>query len=226
MPVTVVGDIIRLALQALGVLAAGDHPSQEEYTDGVDWLNVMLGSWGADESMVPNLVTSSFDTVAATESYTIGSSGDIAVTRPHRIVNAYLSASGVDHPLAIQGKAEYNRIQNKAVTGMPEILFYVPSYPLGVIRFDRIPDAIYGVTMDAENPIVGSYTNENSPLTTLSPEYSAALVPNLTVTLAPVFSVDVAPSVAAMAKRTREKLQYQRHIAQEKLAVPGCDLIV
>ena len=129
MSVAQVGDIIRLALQELEVLQAGDNPSIEEYTDGVDWLNVMLSNWEADEtlSMRPNLTTASFNTVASTPSYTAGASGTAFSYRPIRIISAYLVNNGISTPLGIQGKGDYNLIQNKTNTGAPRILYYVPS---------------------------------------------------------------------------------------------------
>lgn len=224
MSVALVGDLIRLSLQELGVLPAGDNPSQAEYTDGVDWLNVMLRSWGSDEDLVPNLVSGSFNTQASVASYTVGTGGDFNTTRPHRIINAYSSYQSVDGPMEVQGKAEYNRIQNKAVTGRPCMLFYVPTFPLARIYFDRVPDAVYTITCDMQVPI-GDYADENSQLL-VSPEYLSAMLYNLAKTLANSYRVVLTPFTAGEAKKTLDRVRYLRQVEQEQIVRPGVDLIV
>lgn len=225
MSVAQVGDLIRLALQELEILPAGDNPSIEEYTDGVDWLNVMLSSWEADESlsMRPNLTTASFNTVASTASYTAGSGGTAFGYRPIRIINAYLVNNGISTPLGIQGKADYNLIQNKTNTGSPRVLYYVPS-TIGTIYFDRVPDAAYTITCDLQTP-VGDYANQNAALA-VSPEYRAAMIYNLAVVLAPSYKANLRPQTVAMAKRSKDLIQYQAHNAQNLQQMPCSDLIV
>jgi len=224
MSVTKVGDLIRLALQELEVLSAGDNPSAEEYIDGVDWYNVMLRSWDADESLQPNLVSANFNTISGTASYTIGTGGAFNTTRPLRITNAYVRWLTVDTPLGIKGKADYNLIQNKTQTGPVQVLYYVPSYPLGVIYFDRVPDQAYTIFCDMEVP-VGDAADQNTTLA-VSQEYHAALLYNLAIALAPGFKANLKPSTVALAKRSLERIQYQRHIAQAIDPMPIVDLVV
>jgi len=220
-----VGDLIRMALQELEVLSAGDNPSGEDYSDGVDWLNIMISNWEADESMAlhPNLVSGSFNTVAGTSPYTAGPVGTAFTTRAIRIVNAYRTYGGVDFPLVIGGKADYNRIQNKTVMGAPCVLYYVPSYPSGFIYFDRVPDAIYGIFCDMQAP-VGDYTDQND-LIDVSPEYRAAMIYNLAVVLSGPYKANLKPFTASAAKRSLERLQYQSHNAQVVEPMPTGTLI-
>jgi len=223
--ITHVGHIIKMALQELEMLESGDNPEATEYTDGVDWLNLMISGWEADESLSlrPNLFTDDFDTVAGTASYTAGNSGTAFTYRPIRIVNAYLVSTGMSQPLGIQGKADYDLIQNKTVAGRPCVLYYDP-LQVGVIYFDRVPDAVYTVFCDMQVH-VGDYADENVTLA-VSPEYRAALVYNLAVTLAPNYKANLRPQTASNAKRCLERIQYQAHIAQAVSPVPSCDLIV
>ena len=226
MPVSQVGDVIRLALQELEVTAAGDVPASVEYGDGVEWLNVMLSGWEADESMAmkPNLVGGSFNTIAGTNPYTAGPTGTAFTTRPIRIVNAYSRLQGVDTPLLIHGKADYNKIQNKSVMGAPCVLYYVPSYPNGFIYFDRVPDADYGIFCDMQAP-VGDYTDQNDPLD-VSPEYRAAIIYNLAVVLSGPYKANLKPFTAANAKRTLERVQYQAHNTQVIEPVPTATIVI
>jgi hypothetical protein len=214
-----------MAMQELEVLAAGDNPSVADYSDGVDWLNTMISNWEADESMAmkPNLLIASFPTVAGTPSYTCGSGGTAFAARPIRIVNAYSSYQSVDKELIIQGKADYNKLQNKTVAGRPCTLYYIPSY-VGVIVFDRVPDAIYTINCDLESPM-GDYADQDA-LLNVSPEYRAAILYNLAVTLAPIFKAVLRPQTAANAKRTLERVQYQANNTQFMQAMPSSDLIV
>jgi len=225
MAVVQVGDIIRMALQELEVLSAGDNPSGDDYSDGVDWLNTMLSNWEADESMAmhPNLISGSFNTVAGTSPYTAGPTGTAFTTRPIRIVNAYRTYLGVDTPLGIGGKAEYNNIQAKTVMGAPCILYYVPSFPSGFIYFDRVPDAVYGIFCDMQAP-VGDYADQNAPLE-VSPEYRAAMIYNLAVVLSGPYKANLKPFTAAAAKRSLERIQYQSHNAQVVEPMPTSTLV-
>jgi len=223
--ITYVGHIIKMALQELEMLEAGDNPEASEYTDGVDWLNLMISGWEADESLSlrPNLLTDDFNTVAGTGSYTAGTSGTAFTYRPIRIVSSYLASTGLSQPLSLQGKADYALIQNKTAAGRPCVLYYDP-LQVGVIYFDRVPDAVYTVFCDMQVP-VGDYADENTTLA-VSPEYRAALVYNLAVTLAPNYKANLRPQTASNAKRCLERIQYQAHIAQAVNPVPSCDLIV
>lgn len=226
MAVSQVGHIIKLALQELEVLPAGDNPNSDEYTDAVDWLNVMLSGWEADESksMRPNLLAGSFNTVSGTAAYTcVASTGTAFLYRPIAIVNAYSSQGGVDRPLSVLGKADYNAITNKTLAGSPSILYYIPAQT-GAISFDRVPDGVYAITCDMQVP-VGDYADQNTVLG-VSPEYRAAMVYNLAVTLAPSYKANLRPQTAANAKRTLESIQYQAHIAQRVQPVPSAGLIV
>jgi len=161
--------------------------------------------------------------VAGTASYTAGTSGTAFTYRPIRIVNAYLVSSGLSQPLGIQGKADYDLIQNKTAAGRPGVIYYDP-LQVGVIYFDRVPDAVYTAFCDMQVPI-GDYVDENTALA-VSPEYRAALVYNLAVTLAPNYKANLRPQTASNAKRCLERIQYQSHIAQAVSPVPSCDLIV
>jgi len=224
MSVTLAGDLVRLAMQEMGVLPAGDNPSAQDYTDAIDWLNVMLRNWDADESLIPNLTSSSFATVAATATYTAGTAGTAFATRPVRIVNAYVRWQGVDTQLVVQGKADYNSIQNKTQAGPVRVIYYVPSFPLGTIYFDRVPDQAYIIFCDMVNP-VGDYASENTAIA-VSPEYHIAIVYNLAVMLAPSYRIVLGPSTVALAKRSLERVQYQHHNAQAVTSRPNSELVV
>lgn len=224
MSVTLAGDFVRLALQELEVLAAGDNPSQDEYTDGIDWLNVMLRNWSAEESLIPNLTSGSFATVAATATYTAGSAGTAFSTRPIRIVSAYVRWQSVDTQLVVQGKADYNSIQNKTQAGPVRVIYYVPSFPLGTIYFDRVPDQAYTIFCDIENPI-GDYASENTAIA-VAPEFHLPIIYNLAVALSPSYKVALRPSTVSLAKRTLERIQYQSHNAQAVQSRPNSELVV
>jgi len=225
MAVSQVGDLIRLALIDLEVLQSGASPSAQEYTDAVDVLNIMLSNWEADESlkMTPNLFTDDFNTEVGTASYTAGTSGTAFSTRPIRVVHAYSSLSSVDRSLQIKGKADYDLLQNKVGAGCPSILYYVPS-AVGTIYFDRVPDAVYTITCELQNP-VGDYANQDVALN-VSPEYRAAMLYNLEVALSTSYGVTLKPFTASEAKRTRERIQYQSHNAQALDFGPTATLIV
>ena len=122
------------------VIRKGFTPSNEEMNDGLEALNMIIGSISA-EYIIPNRTIEAITPSSSAASYTIGSGGDFNTARPILIENIYLQdANSVDYPLRQMDKAQYMRIIVKNVTTLPSRYFYNPSYTTGTIYFDSVLD--------------------------------------------------------------------------------------
>jgi len=226
MSLSLVSDIIKGALRELEAIGAGESPSPDEYADAVDCLNAMLLNWQADESFVNNLALQTFTLTAGTVEYTIGPTGDfVTLTRPLRILSAYITLDSTDYPMEILGIGDYYKINNKdAVTGPPCYLFYQPTGTVGTITLWPGPDTAYGLSIQVQPEFV-PYANQDTALG-VSTEWYDAMIYNLAVRLAPQFGVPLKPSTAAFAKRSLERVQYLKHVAQKITPTPSANLVV
>lgn len=226
MSVTLVADIIRIAMRDLGALAAGDAPSADEYSDGVDDLNVMLQSWSADESLLPRR---SYSFTVSTSGIAIGVDETLDTTgRVLKILGATLrygsGSSAVDWPLTVGQLGDYQKIQNKATTGVPCQIFLSPGVlDEGTVYFDRVPDQSYTLLLETLEQF-GAY-NDHSVAINLPAEYYAPLRYNLAVALSTQYP-GLTPFIVAEAKRSKERLQYLNNGYLLGESMPSSSLVV
>lgn len=227
MSMTVVADLIRSAMRELGALPSGESPSTAEYSDGVDDLNVMLQSWSSHESLLPRRSYSSF--TVSTSGIEIGPGETLVTTgRVVKILGAVLrygsGASAVDYPLEVKSFADYQKIKNKNVSGIPCQIFFNPGVlDAGTVYFDRVPDQSYTLLLDTLEQF-GAYANESAAIN-LPAEYNAPIKWNLAVALSNQY-LGLTPHIVAEAKRSKERLQHLNHGYLQMDSQPHADLVV
>jgi hypothetical protein len=180
---TTASDIITRAARALGYLGRTETLSAGDATDGLNTFNALLDSWSNEKLMSYVTLQRSFPLVVGTQSYTIGSGGDINVARPLDITQAFLrDAQNNDYPIVIVNQETWNNIGEKQITSqLPDTLFYSSGYPLGTIYIFPVPLIGYTIFYD-------SVTNQVtfSDLTTslsMPPGYERAFIMNLALEL-------------------------------------------
>lgn len=168
-------------------------PSGDDNVNALESLNNMISLWGT-ASLVPYRVRESFDLVAGTRDYTIGSGGDFDTIRPMRIVNITLRDSdNYNYPITLISGREWDGISYKENSGRPTKAYYTTEYPLGIIRFNKKPSA-------ADKVYVCSWKNftefaDVETAVSLPGEYKDALIYNLAVRLAEDNTVELPKSV-------------------------------
>lgn len=189
--------LINSAYRKLGAINSIDGPTPEQTADALVALNSMLGAWSTRDFFVPVLTSESFAT-SATVSYTMGSGGTASSVRAKKIIAGFIrDSSNVDFPLEIKKFDEYQTISVKTNTGMPSQLFYNPTYPVGYIYLDRVPDAAYTIYIDSLKAL--SNLAAASTTVELPDEYKEAIIYNLSVRLAPEIPLPVPNDVGIMA---------------------------
>lgn len=192
------GQLIRSAYANLGVLDIEGDLSPAQYEQGRQSLNAMLGSWGRKRLTVNGIVSESFPLVVGQATYTIGSGGSFNTAWPFSINDAFIrDASGIDYPVRVITREQYNSISVKTVDGRPEYLYYDPQHPVGVVRLYFVPDATDTLFIDSQK-VITSFADIDTAIT-LPPEYEEAISYNLSIRLAPMVNVPVSKEVAMIA---------------------------
>lgn len=213
-------DLITDALEIDGIYAPGETISSADSARGLTVLNDMIDSWSNDSLAVYARTEISKVLTIGDSQYTVGSGGDINVTRPLRVLDGYGAAYVVDsnsnrYPLEVVQQDRWNLIANIVTVNsdVPTTLFYDPQYPLGVINLYPVPSQAYTLYFDAllQLTTLVSLTTSIS----LPPGYERAIKRNLALELWPYFKgIDKVPPqplvrAAALAlgaiKRTNSK---------------------
>lgn len=117
--------IVTFALKQLRVVGAGETPSAEDMSDGIEALNLMLKAW---QMTMPNLWRQTEGTLtltSATASYSLASA--------YRVISARFRQSGRDIPMALLTREEYQNLALKTSAGIPTQYYFDPQRASGTL---------------------------------------------------------------------------------------------
>lgn len=197
---TTVADILNLAMKDAGIIGTGETASAEDTSDAFSTLNQMLAQWQIDGLMIYATAQVSFN-LTGSQSYTVGSAGDVSTTRPKEVMAAFWRYNSSDTPVDVIGSTEdYQRIVSKTSTGTPSSIFYSPSYPLGTLYVYPV-GSTGAIHLTVLQPLT-VYASTSDSLG-LPAEYEMAVRFNLAELLTMVFALPLRPDIASAAKRGR-----------------------
>ena len=199
-----VRDVVTGALQEIGVVAAGEAPSDADASIGLRALNDLMDQWAADRLLIYTLTRSTWTIVASTRDYTIGSGGDVSIARPIYIDHVNFVDStpdpDIEYQLSHLTEDAWSRVPQKALTStLPTAWYYDAAYPLGTLSFRPTPTSstltgiIYAPTAVAEFSALATSV-------ALPPGYRRMLLKNLALNLAPSFEREPSPSLYLAAR--------------------------
>jgi len=216
--------LLRMSMQDLGVLGAGESGSGEHLSDGLRRLQMMLGGWGLDALTAARTQGETFPTIPGKSHYSIGPGLDLDTPRPvgqQSVVAAGLvlnagQPNAVEIPRGMMTYDQYIGIQIKTLRSpLFTHVIYVPGSTSGALSpaWPAPPTAAFGGSViilwpvpTEANPLV-LYIERMVPmfenLTTAYPVpdgLAAAIQYNLTVALAPMFQVEPPPEVVRQAR--------------------------
>ena len=121
-------NLITAALRIIGVLRPNQTASSDSLETGQEALNLIIRSWVADGLQLWVLKQQQHTLTADTKSYTVGTTGDISVSRPDKIDKViFRSAAGTyDRPLERFTREEYWSLSTKQQNGEPTAFYYDP----------------------------------------------------------------------------------------------------
>lgn len=190
------------AMRLIGALESGESPTPQETADCLVALNGLIDSWRNDSLMVYAITSVSKVLTGGDGSYTIGTGADINTTRPVKIEGGYVTVNGVDYPVETMTEEVWRNLSDKALTGIPEYVYYDPQMANGVVNLYPVPDGAYTLKLSVWTPIstIAAATDN----IVLPPGYERAIDTNLAIEIAPEFQRPVSD---ALAKAARESLK-------------------
>jgi hypothetical protein len=208
------------ALRLLNVKQSNEALEDEELTDGQETLNEMLDAWSNEKTLQPALVEVTHTLTANDQQYTIGSGGDIDVTRPLQIESALIRKGNLDYVMSVVENQEWNSLFRKTTTTpIPRKLFYRKSYPLGEINIYPMPTEANTLVMQVWAQI-SQITNMDTTLT-LPPGYNRAIRYNLARELAPEYGKTASPEIQSIATESKMWIETANYgqIMRQKIEV-------
>jgi hypothetical protein len=207
-------DLVEASLKRLRVVMAGGTPSAEDQADAFTRLNSLVRSWSLQPGTIHQVVRTTWTITASQASYTVGTSGNVAITRPaspsaiNGVTVQDTSQSPVLEYPAVTPMDEdaYMAIPQKALTStLPTSWYYAPTTPTGTLYPIPIPTSttlqgvIYVPTPVAEFAALST--------TIFLPDgYDLALTENLAVLLAPEFGVPLDPVLVQSARESKRAI--------------------
>ncbi len=185
-------ELVRGALRLIGIVAAGETVSAEDYADGIEVANLLLDSL-ATERLAIMQTTEVQATVTGAANYAVSTGGAFNTPQPPRLAWLYWRDGTTDYTdtREISGP-EYGAITDKLLPGTPEVWWYqngvVTVYPVpttGVLR----AGVLAPLTQIASGAVEMS----------LAPGYAEMLRFNLAVRLAPEYEREASATVVRQA---------------------------
>lgn len=175
-------------MRLASVIGVGEPLSADEAADGLTALNALMDSLWNERMAVYSIRQDSASWASGNASRTVGSGGNINITRPVRVENVFFrDSANVDHPVEIlRDRDLYDAIPVKATTSSyPMAVFYDPAYPLATLYAYPVPSQTLTVYIDSWQQLQ-SFTALTTAVS-LPPGYEEMLAFNLAVTFAPEF---------------------------------------
>lgn len=133
-------EVITGALRKLAVLASGATPSANQIADANAALNAMVKAFHADGMPLWKIKEYTFQTVAGTDTYTIGPSQTFNINQPLKVIQALYQVEDSQYvPMNIYTHYDYNMLPNVNTSGTPVNFYYEPLRTTGVIYLWPIP---------------------------------------------------------------------------------------
>jgi hypothetical protein len=211
-----VRDLIKGSLRLIGAVASGETPGADEQADALSSLNDMIDSWSTEQLTIYTSVREVFDLVGGKQSYTMGTGGDFATSRPMRIERAALlsvSSGNLETPLEIINLDDWAEISQKSSQSSPQKLFPDNAYPLENLSLYPTPDVANKLVLYSWKPLT-SFASVNDTVS-FPPGYAKALRYGLALELAPEYGKQVDPSVVIQFTEAKENIKRQNVITQQ-----------
>jgi hypothetical protein len=204
-PASTALDIIKRAMRLLGVYPNGEEPGPDESADCLQALNDLLD----EMTNTPMVFAKTLDTIdlsAGTSSITVGPSGTVVTDRPAQVLDdSYIDIGTISYPLTVLTQQQYNDIDRKAQTGIPEALWPLMGMPDVTLALWPVPSQACTLKLWSVK-VLESFPALNTTVS-LPPGYRNALAYMLAEAIAPEFEVPVPAAVAKAAARGRRLIE-------------------
>jgi hypothetical protein len=178
--------IIESALRKLGVLAEGQTPSSQNYSDGMMALNAVIAQLRAIG--MPLWARSEYTFTPTTGTYTIGTGMTLNTPFPVKLLQAFRTETNAKIPMELVAREDFNTLPTTD-TGSPIKVNYRPYVNYGSVSFWPTPTSsnTSTVTLVYQRPY--QYFTGASETMDFPEEWYNALIYHLAVRLAPEWGV-------------------------------------
>ena len=205
-------EVIRRAMLLLGAISPNQTPSDVDYTDGADVLNLMLKAWQADGLQLWQVTNLSITPVQGQAEYTIGPGGGVVVAgKPAALLEAYrrVTADESDVPLIRQSRTDYWTLNDKDNQGVPVNYYWELKQPVGSnsMFLWPTPDATFAANNSIEILYQKPFDDLDAADDNLAfpQEWTLAVVYGLAVILAPEYGLPTSERKLLREEATSEK---------------------
>ncbi len=178
--------IIEAALRKLGVMAEGQTPSAQNYSDGMMALNTVIAQLRAIGMSLWARFEYTF--TPTTNSYTIGTGMTLNTQFPVRLLQAYRTDNGAKIPMDLVAREDFNILPTNS-TGTPLKVNYQPFVNYGVISLWPTPTSTNTTTVTLVYQRPFQYFTASTETMDMPEEWYNAIIYNLAVRLAPEWGV-------------------------------------
>ena len=205
-------DLISAALSDMGILAAGEVPTADDASDALNALNRLLDQWAAENLTIYTVTRTTHAITSGDNTYTVGATGDIAITRPVFFEGIKFQDTSTDpateYNLVPHTEDSWAQVRLKDLTSVfPNSYYYNPTYPNGTIYLWPVPTSATLELVLYSWTAVPQFTGLTVSAS-LPPGYQRAIVKNLAVDLAPAY--EKAPSQLLLEQARESKMIIQR----------------
>ena len=198
---TTVNEIIKDSLLDIGAIPVGQTPDADTMQHALRVMRKMINAWSNKRQMI-HFTTTETCTLTGAASYTIGSDGTFDTGRPIKILGAYMTVGGADHPLEIIDEARWREITMKGQAGHAAYLWYSPEYPLGKIYISPLATG----TLYLHSLKVLTDNDALTDSISFPEGYEEAIQYNLAVRLAPGYGKQADPVLIGLAKMATDDI--------------------
>lgn len=121
-------DVISASLRTLKVIAIGETPTTEDFTNCAFALQTLVKELNIESYFPWTFQNISIPFVASKNNYSIAESGaDVTSVRPLKVLHAWRrdqSSPPIDTPMSRMSKQQYDQLTPKNITGVPTNWFY------------------------------------------------------------------------------------------------------
>ena len=178
--------IIESALRKLGVIAEGQSPSAQNYTDGAMALNTVIAQLKSIGMPLWARSEYTFTPIAAT--YTIGTGMTLNTPFPVKLLQAIRIDNGARVPMEIESRENFNIFPGNS-TGTPLKVNYQPYINYGVVSFWPTPTSSNTATVTLVYQRPFQYFTASTETMDFPEEWYNAIIYHLAVRLAPEWGV-------------------------------------
>jgi len=183
-------EIVAAAMRKLGVLAQGQTPSTEDYTNGAQALNALLSTYRS--LGMPLWKRTSYSWTPTTQSYNIGSGQTLDTAYPLKLLQAYRmdSSSTTKIPMEIESDYNYNMLP-VSTGGTPIKVTYQPKNNYGVLQLWPVPDTTNTSVVYIIYQAPFEYFSASTDTMDLPEEWYDPVIYGLAVRLAPEWGIPI-----------------------------------